>query len=180
PTGQSMNLNTEYQYDRSTGGLLQVQSKSDQGTVVQQLNYEYDSMGNPITIRIKGDSRDTVVQQEYGRMFLNKQSVNVTNVDGASDSLVSRMEYNTLTGDPTKYIDGNGNETTYTHDKLGRMIAEIYADGTHTAVAYDDAANKITITFPNGQQIEKWFDPLGNLIKETNGRGGVANHTYDR
>ncbi|MBG9742398.1 hypothetical protein ABD86_00030, partial [Paenibacillus alvei] len=176
PTGQNMNLNTEYQYDRSKGGLLQVQSKSDQGTVVQQLNYEYDSMGNPITIRIKGDSRDTVVQQEFSRefrtMFMNKQSVNVTNVDGASDSIVSRMEYDSTTGDPTKYIDGNGNVTTYTHDMLGRMTAEIYADGTQTAVAYDDAANKITITYPNGQQIEKWFDPLGNLIKETNGRGG--------
>ncbi|MCY9587203.1 hypothetical protein, partial [Paenibacillus alvei] len=124
PTGQNINLNTEYQYDRSKGGLLQVQSKSDQGTVVQQLNYEYDSMGNPITIRIKGDSRDTVVQQEFSRefrtMFMNKQSVNVTNVDGASDSIVSRMEYDSTTGDPTKYIDGNGNVTTYTHDMLGR------------------------------------------------------------
>jgi len=184
PTGQSMILRSEYQYDRSTGGLLQVQSKNEQGTIVQQLNYEYDPMGNPITIRIKGEPRDTVIQQEFSpefrTMFLNKQSVNVTNVDGAPDSIVSRMEYNTSTGDPTKYIDGNGNETKYTHDKLGRMTAEIYADGTQTAVAYDDAANKITITYPNGQQIEKWFDPLGNLIKETNGRGGLARHTYDR
>ncbi|KJB84583.1 hypothetical protein AZ66_30215, partial [Paenibacillus sp. E194] len=184
PTGQSKNLHSEYQYDRSTGGLLQVQSKNEQGTIVQQLNYEYDPMGNPITIRIKGEPRDTVIQQEFSpefrTMFLNKQSVNVTNVDGAPDSIVSRMEYNTSTGDPTKYIDGNGNETKYTHDKLGRMTAEIYADGTQTAVVYDDAANKITITHPNRPQIEKWFDPLGNLIKETNGRGGVANHTYDR
>ncbi|MCE5173715.1 hypothetical protein LQV63_31305 [Paenibacillus profundus] len=35
-----MNLHAEYQCDTNTRGLKQVQSKNDQGTIVQRLNHE--------------------------------------------------------------------------------------------------------------------------------------------
>ncbi|MCY9687199.1 hypothetical protein M5X15_28685, partial [Paenibacillus apiarius] len=129
-------------------------------------------------IRIKGDAGDTVVHQEFPSLFLSKQTVHVTNVEGQAESVATQMDYIPAMGLPSKYTDGNGHSTSYTYDKLGRITAEINPDGTQTTIVYDDHANKMFITDPNGLQIEKHFDPLGNLIAETNGRG-IATHAYD-
>ncbi|MCM3292507.1 wall-associated protein WapA [Paenibacillus sp. MER 180] len=182
PMDQGMTLSSEYEYDRYRGGLKQAVSKNDRGEIVQQLNYEYDYAGNPIKIRIKGDVGETTIYQDFSpkfkSMYLSEQAVEVKNVEGKNELVKSQMEYIPESGLPTKYTDGNGNQTSYTYDKLGRITAEIHPDGTKTTVVYDDQNNKMFITNPNGLQIEKHFDPLGNLIAETNGRG-MAQHTYD-
>jgi len=182
PIDRHMTLLSEYDYETVRGKLKQAVSKDGSGNIVQQLNYEYDDVGNPVKIRIKGDTDDTVIYQEFSPkfkgMYLSGQIVGVKNIEGRSELVESRMEYIPESGLPTKYTDGNGNTTSYTYDKLGRITAEINPDGTKTTVVYDDQANKMFITDPNGLQIEKHFDPLGNLIAETNGRG-IAQHTYD-
>jgi len=182
PMDQGMTLRSEYEYDRYRGGLKQAVSKNDRGEIVQQLNYEYDYAGNPIKIRIKEDSGETIFYQDFShdfkRFFLSRQTIGVKNVDGSNEVIETRMDYTPETGLPTKFTDGNGKSTSYTYDKLGRITAEINPDGTKMTVVYDDQNNKMFITDPNGLQIEKHFDPLGNLIAETNGRG-MAQHTYD-
>ncbi|GAV15285.1 wall-associated protein WapA [Paenibacillus sp. NAIST15-1] len=182
PIDRDMTLHSEYEYETIRGKLKQAVSKNSRGDIVQQQNYEYDYVGNPVKIRIKGDTADTVISQEFSSqfksMYLSGQSVGVQNADGKNEFVESRMEYIPETGLPTKYTDGNRNSISYTYDKLGRITAEIHPDGTKTAVVYDDQNNKMFITDPNGLQIEKHFDPLGNLIAETNGRG-MAQHTYD-
>ncbi|MBN3526633.1 Hint domain-containing protein [Paenibacillus apiarius] len=182
PIDRDKNLRSEYEYDEDRGGLMQAISKNNKGEIVQQLNYEYDYAGNPLKIRIKGDTSETVVYQQFSpdfkRFFLSGQIVGVKNVDGSNEVVESSMDYIPETGLPTKFTDGNGNSTSYTYDKLGRITAEINPDGTKTTIVYDDQANKMFITDPNGLRIEKHFDPLGNLIAETNGRG-IAEHAYD-
>nr|WP_240927233.1 polymorphic toxin-type HINT domain-containing protein [Paenibacillus thiaminolyticus] len=175
-------LHSEYEYETYRGKLKQAVYKNERGEILRHQNYEYDYIGNPVKIRIKGDTDDTVIYQEFSpnfkSMYLSGQIVGVKNVEGRSELVESRMEYHPESGLPTKYTDGNGNSTSYMYDKLGRITSEINSDGTKTTVVYDDHANKMFITDPNGLQTEKHFDPLGNLIAETNGRG-IARHTYD-
>ncbi|EPY14896.1 MULTISPECIES: RHS repeat domain-containing protein [Paenibacillus] len=125
PSANNESLHSSYQYNFANGEFMQLIMKNNHGALLQQINYAYDAVGNPITIHIKGDQRDTVVQQEFHPRFkssyLNKQSVQVANVDGAVSTIEQHLEYEPYLGLVIKSIDGNGNETHYTYDKLGRV-----------------------------------------------------------
>ncbi|UHA73729.1 polymorphic toxin-type HINT domain-containing protein [Paenibacillus sp. 481] len=183
PVGPKSNLVTEYEYDQKTASVTQVAVHNGQGQQLSQVNYDYDLLGNPTTIQIKGDgSRNTVVKQEFNQehkyRFVNKQTVTVTDANGNASDIVSQNKIIPETGNLYQFIDGKGQVVTYSYDHLNRITSETYHDGTQTKIVYDDAQNKVTVTSPTGEQSEWLFDPFGRLIKETNGRGS-ANHTYD-
>nr|WP_253298428.1 polymorphic toxin-type HINT domain-containing protein [Paenibacillus sp. MSJ-34] len=184
PVNSTTNLINDYQYNMYNGGSLkQAIAKNNQGTLLQQLSYDYDNAGRPITVRILGDQRETMVNQEYSprfhSMFLTKQTVGTTDVDGQVATISKEMEYNASTGEVTKFIDGKGNATSYTYDKLGRITAEIYPDGNRTTVEYDDEQNKVTVIDPVGIRLDIFYDPFGRKTKEINGRGETE-YWYDK
>ncbi|MCY9528556.1 wall-associated protein WapA [Paenibacillus alvei] len=183
PVGPQSNLIAKYEYETEHGGLQQATLQDGQGRLLNQVRYERDVHGNPTTIQIKGDNaKDTVIRQEFNEihnyMFPNKQSVTVTDADGASGELTRDARYIPETGMLYQYVDGKGQAITYTYDDLNRVTAVTNADGSQTKIEYDDENNRIVVTDAAGQQTERFFDPFGRLIKETNGRG-TAEHRYN-
>jgi len=179
PVSASNTLTTSYTYDPNAATLTQATMVDSSGKLWGQTHYGYDAFGNPTSIRLKGDSADTVLTQEFGyRSILpSSQTVTVTDVSGTAVPITVRADYNQR-GDITRYVDGNGNATTIQYDGVGRIIQETYADGSSIKAAYDDTNNKITVTQPNGSQITYEYDPFGRLIKETNARGS-STYQYD-
>lgn len=179
PVSASNTLTTSYTYDPNAATLTQATMVDSSGKLWGQTHYGYDAFGNPTSIRLKGDSSDTVLTQEFGyRSILpSSQTVTVTDVSGTAVPNTVRADYNQR-GDITRYVDGNGNATTSQYDGVGRIIQETYADGSSIKAAYDDTNNKITVTQPNGSQITYEYDPFGRLIKETNARGS-STYQYD-
>ncbi|MBG9795002.1 hypothetical protein ABD76_22045 [Paenibacillus dendritiformis] len=184
PVGANSRLITEYEYETNHAGLTKVTQRDEAtGRVLSQISYEYDSFGNPTTIRIQGEgSKSTVIRQAFDAshkyIFPNQQTVSVTDADGVSTDITKQVKYSSETGMMHQYIDGKGQPVTYHYDNLDRVTAVTYADGAQAKVQYDDGNNRVTVTEPDGKRTELWFDPFGRLIKETNGRG-AAEHRYD-
>ena len=124
------------------------------GKLYSQVNYEYDAYSNPVTIRLKGDSSDTVVKTQYSYRFMlpTRQDVNVTGGDGTVSTISVQAGYN-LRGDITKYTDGNGNTTVTTYDAIGRPTTETNPDGSVTTISYDDNFNKLSVTDSRGNVV---------------------------
>ncbi len=183
PINANESLTTDFRYDLNNGNLLSVSSKNRIGNILGQVQYGYDSIGNPIHITIKGTQKDTSIQQEfsptYKSMFPSSQTVNITDADGVAQQNTTRMTYDPLTGYELSFSDGNFNTTTYQYDRLGRVTAEVYADGTQTTVQYNDSQNSVSVTDPSGVHTLYMYTALGRLYKEVTGRGSVE-YVYDK
>ncbi|MDO3411901.1 RHS repeat-associated core domain-containing protein [Saccharibacillus sp. CPCC 101409] len=163
------------------GHLLSSTSNNKAGKLLQKTNYTYDVNGNATQIVLKGESKDTIVQQEFGAyngFQLTSQTVQTTKADGTRQTKTVRATYDFYNAQMTSFTDGNGSKTAYTYDGLGRPLTETYADGTQTKAVYEDTINQITITDPTGRKVQNHFTPFGQLDRETNARGSV-NYHYD-
>ncbi|GIO86405.1 hypothetical protein J25TS5_33370 [Paenibacillus faecis] len=179
PVSTTNSLITKYKYNQTTATLTEATVEDKTGKLYSQVNYEYDAYSNPTTIRLKGDTADTVVKMQYGyrSMLPTRQEVNVTGGDGTLSTISVQSGYN-LRGDITKYIDGNGHTTTVTYDAIGRPTTETNPDGSVTTIRYDDLFNKVSVTDARGNVRTYEYDPLGRLIREMDARG-VTVYTLD-
>ncbi|WP_315910985.1 RHS repeat-associated core domain-containing protein [Xylanibacillus composti] len=172
-------------YDRNPQGdisRMAVYENSASGTLMQEVNYGRDAHGNITRVTIRGDARNTVMNYEYGtqynRGYPTKQTVSVVQANGTSRTITQTMEYNKLTGQLTKFVDGNGNPTSFKYDKLGRVTEQMMPDQSKLSVEYDDIGNAVTVTDMTNHVTEYYYNPFGWLRFETLGLG-YASYGYD-
>ncbi|MEU0482250.1 polymorphic toxin-type HINT domain-containing protein [Streptosporangium sp. NPDC006013] len=154
-------------------------------SVVRTFGFGYDPAGNPTSTT---SAEGHVTQRQFdalGRMTALIEPVS------ASKSITSTFGYD-ATGARTRTTDGRGNATWTSYNTLGLVESVIEppttthpgaADRTWTTI-YDAAGNAVSTLQPGGVRIDRQFDPLGQMVKETGSGASVAtperNVTYDQ
>ncbi|MDO7905533.1 RHS repeat-associated core domain-containing protein [Paenibacillus sp. JX-17] len=160
-------------YTRTPQGAISqliVRKDSDSGALLRQVNYTYDSYGNPISQTIKNDNQSIATTNEYSNeyqnAFLTKQSMNVTDADGNVRVISNASAYDPTTGLQTSTLDGNQHKTSYQYDTLGRTIKVTYPDGKVVSALYDDFKNTVTVTDEAGIQSYTRWNALRQQIEQ--------------
>ena len=87
-----------------------------------------------------------------------------TTVEAYQYDGLSRLVRGTDNNDPTDLTDDS--TITYAYDSLGRIVEEAQEIGATNTLAVDSAwagLNRVGVTYPNGRQITRAFDPLHRL-----------------
>jgi RHS repeat-associated protein len=156
---------THYQYDATTGNLLQESEVSNGGYL--NTSYTYDSYGNMLT---KTDANGNTLNFEYAATTDQPyQSAYLTKVTTSDETTVATFDYNVDTGNKTKATDPKGNIYRYEYDAIGRPTRE-YLDNSDSVVGiarildYDDTDNILTMLYGNNsaryQAGRITYDPL--------------------
>ncbi|MFC6547154.1 RHS repeat-associated core domain-containing protein [Cohnella cellulosilytica] len=180
PVSASAALHTTYSRN-AQGSITQITVRKNNaaGEILQQVDYgNYDSFGNARTISYANGSQSSVVTRSfssaYQSAFLTSQSIAVKDVDQTPATIIVQQEYNLGTGQVIADVDGLGNRTEYTYDKLGRITRIKYADQKQVNVSYDDLLNTSTVTDEDGRTSKTTWNMLGQKIEE----GTLASQTY--
>ncbi|MFD1502320.1 RHS repeat-associated core domain-containing protein [Streptosporangium lutulentum] len=158
---------TEIEYDLA-GRQIAAKDLTRTGAVVRTLGVGYDPAGNP-TSTTSGEGHITRQQFDaLGRMTALIEPVST------NKSITSTFGYD-ATGARTRTTDGRGNTTWTSYNTLGLVESVIEpataahpsaADRTWTTL-YDAAGNATSSLQPGGVRIDRTFDPLGQVVKET-------------
>ncbi|MET9066097.1 RHS repeat domain-containing protein [Streptosporangium sandarakinum] len=174
---------TEAVYDLA-GRQTSAKDLDATGAVVRTMGFGYDAAGNP-TSSTSGEGHVTRrTFDALGRMTSLVEPVS------ADKSITTTFGYD-ATGARTRLTDGRGNATWTTYNTLGLAESVIEpattahpnaADRTWTTL-YDASGNAVTTLQPGGVRIDRVFDSLGQVIKQT-GAGATVdtperNLTYD-
>ncbi|GKS09278.1 hypothetical protein YDYSY3_02780 [Paenibacillus chitinolyticus] len=167
PVGDGVMQYTEFtRNDR--GSLLQITTKEGGagGNVLKRTSYEnYDPYGNSQQIRLKDTHRDILVQTEFGEMnrfaFPSRQSIQTVNADGQVSTITKEFIFQPSTGALEKYKDGNGHETVYEYDKIGRLTKAMFPDQSNITNHYQDNENKIISKDESGLTSYASWNPIG-------------------
>ncbi|GAA3098348.1 hypothetical protein GCM10017600_73480 [Streptosporangium carneum] len=169
---------TEASYDLA-GRRITAKDLDNTGATVRTFGFGYDAAGNP-TSTTSGEGH--VTRREFDA--LDRMTSLIEPVT-ASKSITTTFGYD-ATGARTRLTDGRGNSTWTTYNSLGlpEAITEpattahpAASDRTWTAL-YDIAGNPAATLQPGGVRIDRTFDHLGRLTKETGAGASVT--TPDR
>ncbi|MEU8110447.1 RHS repeat-associated core domain-containing protein [Nonomuraea muscovyensis] len=162
------------EYDLA-GRKIAVKDLNASGTVLRTTGAGYDLAGNQIS-STSGEGHET--KQTFdplGRLTSLIEPVKT------GESITTSFGYDAA-GARTRLTDGRGNATWTTYNTLGLPETVVEpattahpdaADRTWTA-AYDAAGNPTALIQPGGVRIDRTFDHLGRLTKETGGGGEAA------
>ncbi|SDH76014.1 RHS repeat-associated core domain-containing protein [Sinosporangium album] len=167
---------TEYDLaGRKTG----VKNLDSVGTVLREASTGYDADGNPITETSAEGHAISRVFDAAGRVTQLVEPLTAT------QSITTTFGYDTA-GNRTRTTDGRGNAVWTTYNSFGLVegvtepATSTYpnvADRTWTSV-YDTAGKEITTVQPGGARIDRTFDQLGNLTRQTG--AGAETATAER
>jgi RHS repeat-associated protein len=153
---------TSYSYD-ADGHML-----SETGPLDRTTSYTYDAAGN----------KASMTDAEGRRTSYSYNSVNeltaVSYTDGSTPD--ASYSYNP-TGQVTMMSDGTGT-STYSYDQLGRLTGTTDGAGASVAYGYDPDGNDTSITYPNGQTVQRKFSDIGNLASVTDWLGNTTSFSY--
>ncbi|MBB5081894.1 RHS repeat domain-containing protein [Nonomuraea endophytica] len=162
------------EYDLA-GRQIAAKDLNASGAVVRSASTTYDGANNPISAT---SPEGRVAKQTYDA--LNRVTSLIEPVT-ASESITTTFGYD-ASGARTRLTDGRGNATWTSYNSLG--LAETVtepstaahpnlADRTWISI-YDQAGNSIAAQLPGGVRIDRTFDHLNRLTKETGTGGGAA------
>ncbi|MEV7807695.1 LamG-like jellyroll fold domain-containing protein [Microbispora sp. NPDC088329] len=168
------NLNASVSDYDLAGRKTALKNLNASGTVLRTFGYGYDLAGNP-TSSTSPEGRVTT------RTFdaLNRLTSLVEPVS-ASESITTSFGYD-ANGARTRLTDGRGNATWTGYNSLGLVetVTEPAtaahpnaADRTWTHI-YDAAGNQVATVQPGEVRIDRIFDHLNRLTKETGSGGGA-------
>ncbi|WP_433254454.1 polymorphic toxin-type HINT domain-containing protein [Streptosporangium sp. CA-135522] len=174
---------TEAEYDLA-GRKIAAKDLDATGAVVRTFGFGYDPAGNP-TSTTSGEGHTTrQTLDALGRITSLVEPVSATK------SITTTFGYD-ATGARTRLTDGRGNTTWTGYNTLGLAESVIEpattahpnaADRTWTSV-YDAAGNAVSTLQPGGVRIDRTFDPLNQMVKQTGAGASVAtaerNLSYD-
>ncbi|MEU8365269.1 RHS repeat-associated core domain-containing protein [Nonomuraea sp. NPDC048882] len=171
------------QYD-PLGRQVLSQDHDSTGHVVRSAATDYDVASNPV--------KTTSGEGHVTRRTFDAAGSLVELIEpvSATKSISTTFGYN-ASGARTRLTDGRGNATWTTYNSLGlpETVTEpatsaysAAADRTWTRI-YDAAGNEVTTMQPGGVRIDRQFDPLGRLTRQS-GSGAEAataeqSFTYD-
>ncbi|MBB5629330.1 polymorphic toxin-type HINT domain-containing protein [Sphaerisporangium krabiense] len=177
-----LNNSTEAEYDLAG---RQVTAKDLGGsTTLRTFTYGWDAAGNQTS---SSTPAGYTTRREYDASGLLVRLIEP--VSGA-ENITTTYGYD-ATGALTRTTDGRGNSVWTTYNSLG--LAESTVEPSTTAYpaaddrtwtnAYDAAGNAVKLTQPGGVRIDRQFDELGRLVKESGTGAAVATpdrtYTYD-
>ncbi|MEU0566884.1 RHS repeat-associated core domain-containing protein [Nonomuraea sp. NPDC005983] len=165
---------TTAEYDLA-GRKIGTKDLDSTGATVRSTSVGYDPASNPTS---STSPEGHVTKQTFdalGRVTSLVEPVS------DSESITTSFGYD-ATGARTRLTDGRGNATWTSYNSLGLVetVTEPSttahpnaADRTWTAV-YDQAGNAVAELQPGGVRIDRTFDHLGRLTKESGAGGGAA------
>ncbi|MEV1172526.1 LamG-like jellyroll fold domain-containing protein [Nonomuraea sp. NPDC049784] len=165
---------TTAEYDLA-GRKIAAKDLDATGAVVRTYGFGYDPAGNQTS---STSPEGYVTKQTFDA--LNRATSLIEPVS-ASESITTIFGYD-ATGARTRLTDGRGNATWTSYNSLGLVetVTEPstaahpdLADRTWTHI-YDAAGNQTATLQPGGVRIDRTFDHLGSLTKETGAGGGAA------
>ncbi|MDA0632516.1 GH-E family nuclease [Nonomuraea sp. MCN248] len=162
------------EYDLA-GQLTALKDLGTDGRVIRSTAYGYDAASN-LTSTTSGEGRVTERSfDETGRLVELKEPVS------ANESITTSFGYDAV-GDRTRTTDGRGNTVWTTYNSL-RLVESLIEPSTaaHPDLAdrtwlhtYDAEGNLTSLAEPGGVRIDRQFDELGRLSKETGHGASVA------
>ncbi|MEV4366764.1 RHS repeat-associated core domain-containing protein [Nonomuraea sp. NPDC049637] len=148
------------------------------GAVLRTRKIGYDLAGNPV-------SSTTASGHTVNRTFdAGNRLIELKEPVSATETITSSFGYNAA-GAITRSTDGRGNSTYTTYNGLGLVESMIepataahpdLADRTWTNV-YDAAGNAVSSLEPGGVRIDRTFDELNRLVKQTGSGAEVSTET---
>ncbi|MBB5132453.1 RHS repeat-associated protein [Thermocatellispora tengchongensis] len=165
---------TVHEYDLA-GREIAVKDLDDAGQVLRSIGYEYDAVGNPIAETSGEGNR---VQRVYDATDALVELIEPVSADA---SVTTTYGYD-ATGAMTRTTDGRGNTVWTTYNSLGLAESVIEpataahpqpADRTWTNI-YDVGGNLTAVLQPGGVRIDREYDHLGRLVKESGTGAQVA------
>jgi len=168
---------TVIEYDLA-GRETAVKDLNASGAVQRTFGTGYDVAGNPVT-ETSGEGR--VVRRSYDATGAVVELVEPVT---ANDSITTTFGYD-ANGEMTRSTDGRGNTVWTAYNSLGLPESVIEpvtqahpaaADRTWTT-AYDAAGNTTAVVQPGGVRVDREYDHLGRLTKETGTGAQVATPT---
>ena len=184
--GTSQALATHYFYD-AVGQLVQavtgdVKSSRNQFDAYGRLEstqdasgnatqYHYDNEGNLVKRVTKDINGDMIQQTEYefdaqGRVVLDKTTG-------------TQMDYLDDNRQPTKVLNGEGNQILNQYDSEGRLSISFDADEQPTYYEYDSEGHQIKVTDARRIETRYTYDGFGRRLSETSGSKGTITYQYD-
>ncbi|MEU1721185.1 RHS repeat-associated core domain-containing protein [Nonomuraea sp. NPDC005692] len=173
-TTNALGLTSKVGYDLA-GRKTRIQELDDAGAVLRTHTIGYDLAGNP-TSQTSGEGHTTErVFDAANRLIEQREPVS------ASERITTTFGYDAA-GAQTRSTDGRGNATYATYNSLGLLESMIEpstaahpdpADRTWTTL-YDAGGNSVTSLLPGGVRVDRIFDELNRLVKQT-GTGAEAN-----
>jgi len=156
------NNKTTYEYDTLSRQISQTDALGN------KTQYQYDAAGNRTSVT---DAKGQTTKYEYDNL---NRLVKITNPDSSTIAYV----YDSL-GRRTSLTDSFGT-TTYTYDKLGRLLK---VDGplakdtlTYT---YDVVGNRLTLVDPDAKTTKYAYDALNRIISITDPQSKVTTYAFD-
>lgn len=138
PISATQTQYTEYVRDAVHGNVttIRVREGNVTGAILQEtITENYDAFGNALQTRVKKDAANYITFQTeykttapYSGAYPTKQTIAVTDANGAASTIIKPYDYNTLTGQLKTFIDGNTNPTNYEYDAFGRVTKAIHPD----------------------------------------------------
>ncbi|MEQ4724913.1 RHS repeat-associated core domain-containing protein [Nonomuraea sp. B19D2] len=165
---------TTAEYDLA-GRKTAVKDLDATGSVLRAFGYGYDAAGNQISTT---SPEGHVTKQTFDAL---DRTTSLIEPVSASEQITTSFGYD-ATGARTRLTDGRGNATWTSHNSLGLVetVTEPSttahpnpADRTWTHI-YDKAGNQVATVQPGGVRIDRTFDHLNRLTKETGAGGGAT------
>ncbi|WP_433433113.1 RHS repeat-associated core domain-containing protein [Nonomuraea sp. CA-141351] len=172
-TTNALGITSTAFYDLA-GRKTETQEQDATGKVLRTVKAGYDLAGNPISSTSGEGHTVTRAYDAANRMTSMVEPVS------ASEQITSTFGYDAA-GAQTRTTNGRGNSTYTTYNSLGLVEIVIepataqhpdLKDRTWT-VAYDAAGNPAVSLAPGGVRVERTFDELNRLVKQT-GTGAEA------
>lgn len=170
------------------------------------IEYSYDSSGNPTTVTITDGSASrtwTMTYNSYGQVLtINGPRTDVTDVTtfdyydcttgdecGQLESVTNALSQETTydaydaSGRLTQMTDPNGLETSFTYDDRGNMLTVTQTptagEPRVTTFTYDDAGQLATAEMPNGLELSYSYSAAHYLTSVTDNLGNHIDYDYD-
>lgn len=140
----------------------------------QEWNYQYNSL-NQLVEMTDPEQHTTKYTYDYDGNLLS-----TIQFDG-TQTIITKKNYDKK-GNLTTIEDAKGNQTSYTFDKLWRLIQVEYPDQTKELYQYDKNGNIIRSEDANGTIVKNTYNALNQLTQRTIEKGvwvgGVSQENY--
>ncbi len=106
------------------------------------------------------------------------ETVTRTDADGNTVTLVTRYEYD-AEGRVTRVIHPDQTETITEYNRIGKVAAEIDAEGRRTEYEYDARGNRVLTRYPDQTTETRAYDKAGNVVSRTDRANRATTMVYD-
>jgi RHS repeat-associated protein len=203
---------TRFHYDEpgdpTDRDLSRVESRDESGSVIAQVEYDYDELGRRRFERVQRETSasdptliELVTETQYNgrdqveRVVRADGTVQVSTYDKNGNLKSQLLEEHRPDGQVlihgltqffydaldrlVRQVDAAGGETLYAYDASGNRVAMIDPEGHTWRTEYDAMNRPIRVIDPNGAVTETRYDLAGRVVATIDATGIATQRTYD-